>query len=560
MSLSFSYGSALARRSIFHLMTLIAVFIGSVAFVGVSDDFPLRDDWSFAIATRTLVAAHNWIPHGWSSMTLISNALWAAPICAVSPCGFDDLRLATLLASLLLFSATFFLVRLNGKGTALPLLAAFLVAFNPIAYALSFSFMTDILFSALLTISALLFILSLERDSLSLAALGTLAALAATFSRQLGLCVPLAYFLTRLLQTGDWRKKLVPALLPLLICAGSLWLYNFWLRETGKAPPFYNKPTDFSLDPLHILRQISVNPIVALLYLGLFSLPMLILTRRPTVVSNAHRWLSRVPLAAAAGAAFVAIMAMVIRQRIMPLGHDVIVQQGIGPLTLRDATVLELPNVPSLSAAFWIAVTLLSLLGMYELVRRVAIRAVNLVSTSRQIGVGPSEAPALFAATAILAYLAPVMAITMFDRYLVPLLPLTLFFLTNVSAAAPFERHRVLAAASLCLATAIFTVLAMHDYMAWNRARWAAITDLEKAGVAGPANLDGGFEYNGLFSYSPSYKPSSEKSFWWVDRDDYQIAFGPIAGLRTVREYPYETLLPPATRSILVLSKQAEKN
>ncbi len=123
-------------------------------------------------------------------------------------------------------------------------------------------------------------------------------------------------------------------------------------------------------------------------------------------------------------------------------------KQGIGPLTLRDATVLELPNVPSLSAAFWIAVTLLSLLGMYKLVRRVAIRAVNLVSTSRQIGVGPSEAPALFAATAILAPLSPVMAITMFDRYLVPLLPLTLFFLTNGSAPAPFERHRVLAAAS----------------------------------------------------------------------------------------------------------------
>jgi hypothetical protein len=558
MSISPSYGSALARRSVFHLMALVVIFIGSVAFVGVSGDFPLRDDWSFAIATRTLVATHIWMPHGWSSMTLISNALWAAPICAASPCGFDDLRLTTLLASLVLFSATFFLVRLNGKGTALPLLAAFLVAFNPIAYALSFTFMTDILFSALLTISALLFIASLERDSPTLAALATAAALAATFSRQLGLCVPLAYFLTRLLQTGDWRRKLVPALLPLLICAASLWLYNVWLRETGKAPPFYNKPTDFSLDPLHILRQISVNPIVALLYLGLFSLPMLLLTRRPTVVPNAHRWLSRVPLAAATGAAFVAIVAMVIRQRIMPLGHDVIVQQGIGPLALRDATVLELPNVPPLSSTFWIAVTLLSLYGMFELAYRVAIHAVNLVSTWRQKGVGPSEAPALFAAIAILAYLAPVMAITMFDRYLVPLLPLTLFFLTNVSAPASFERHRVLAAATLCLASAVFTVLAMHDYMGWNRARWAAIADLEKAGVAGPANLDGGFEYNGLFSYSPSYKPSNEKSFWWVDKDDYQIAFGPIAGLKIVREYPYETLLPPATRSILVLSKQAE--
>ena len=109
-----------------------------------------------------------------------------------------------------------------------------MVAFNPIAYALSFTFMTDILFTALLTISAFLFIVSLERNSDGLALLGALVALAATMSRQLGLCIPIAYMVARLLQEGDWRRKSIMALAPLILCAGSFMLFDGWLREAGR--------------------------------------------------------------------------------------------------------------------------------------------------------------------------------------------------------------------------------------------------------------------------------------------------------------------------------------
>jgi hypothetical protein len=44
-------------------------------------------------------------------MPLVTNALCAAPSCAISRCSFDDLRLTTLFAALLLFLATFLLVR-----------------------------------------------------------------------------------------------------------------------------------------------------------------------------------------------------------------------------------------------------------------------------------------------------------------------------------------------------------------------------------------------------------------------------------------------------------------
>jgi hypothetical protein len=557
---------SLPRISLLPLLILAVVFVGSIAFVGISGDFPLNDDWSFAITTRRLADAHTWAPVGWASMTLITNALWALPICIASSCGFVDLRLATMLAALLLFSATYFLAGFNSKRAYIPLAAALLVAFNPIAYALSFTFMTDILFTALVAISASLFIVSLERDSDGLALLGALVALAATMSRQLGLCLPLAYMVARLLQEGDWRRKSIMALAPLILCGASLMLFNGWLRETGKAPMLYGAPSAAMMTVLkspvtQMISRVGWNLITALLYLGLFSLPMLLLTRRPDFVAKAPSWPRWVPTAAASGVAAMAGVGLLAMHRTMPIVGNILVPQGIGPLLLRDAEILHLQNVPPLPSAFWIPVTLLSIYGMFELTARGAIYAVNTVLTRRFGRFEPGEAGVLFAATAILAYYAPLLLLpAVFDRYNLPVLPITLFFLASVSAAGSISRFRIFASLVLCLLIAIFSVLGAHDYMAWNRARWTAIADLQNAGIATPANLDGGLEYNGYFSYNPSGERREGKSWWWIDKDDYQITFGPIAGMRIFKTYPYETLLPPATRAIQVLTAVSDQS
>jgi hypothetical protein len=545
---------------------LAAVFVGSIAFVGISGDFPLNDDWSFAITTRRLAAAHTWAPVGWASMTLVTHSLWALPICLASSCGFVNLRLATMLAALLLFSATYFLAGLNSKRAYIPLAAALLVAFNPIAYALSFTFMTDVLFTALIAISASLFIVSLERDSVGLALLGALVALAATMSRQLGLCIPLAYMVARLLQEGDWRRKSMMAFAPLVLCAGSFVLFDVWLRESGRAPFLYGAPSAailavLKLPIVQMLSRLGWNLITALLYLGLFTLPLLLLTRRPNFVAKAPWWLRWVPTAAGASIAAIAGAGMIAMHRTMPISGNIIVPQGIGPLLLRDTAILQLENVPALPSAFWILVSLLAIFGMFELTARGIIYAVNTGITRWRGRFEPGEAGVLFAATAILAYYAPLMVLpAFFDRYNLPVLPLAMFFLASVSAAGAINRYCIYAASALCLLIAIFSVLGTHDYMTWNRARWTAIADLENAGIANPANLDGGMEYNGYFSYNPFLQKHENTSWWWIDKDNYQITFGSIAGKQVFKTYPYETLLPPARRAIYVLSDVPDPN
>jgi hypothetical protein len=552
------------RNPCIQLLALAALFASTIILVGPAGDFPLDDDWSYATSVRTFVTTGEWRPGGWTSMPLISNALWAAPICAASACTFVDLRITTLLASALLFAATYFLLKRHGEATILPLMAATLMAFNPIAYALSFTFMSDILFSALLTLSALLLVLSLERDSVALAALGTALALAATLSRQLGLCVPLAYLVVRMLQPGRWRPKLVSGLVPLILCAGSLLLLRAWLQATGRLPALYN------MSPMPVTQALSAatwrflfsifNLSTALLYAGLFSLPMLLLTQPAIPVDTAASRLRKLPLYAGAAVAILAIGSMVYLHRIMPLlgnvvSGNILVPQGIGPLTLRDTYILGLPNVAPLPRLFWIAVTLLSLWGAFQLVIRSVAYVVNTVARMRQGRLDAVKVSTVFPATAIVFYLAPLLWTGLFDRHLLPALPLILSFSIGASGSPSVERYRVVAAALLTLAMTVFAVLATHDYMAWNRARWSAISELQKTHDAGPANLDGGFEYNGLFSYDPSYRDVDGRSWWWVQKDDYQITFGPIAGMSIVKSYTYRTLLPPGNRSILVLHK-----
>ena len=91
--------------------------------------------------------------------------------------------------------------------------------------------------------------------------------------------------------------------------------------------------------------------------------------------------------------------------------------------------------------------------------------------------------------------------------------------------------------------------------MSWNRARWQAIYNLEQSSVADARSLDGGFEYNGLRSYSPTYVVQPPKSWWWIDGDKYMITFAPLPGMEIVGRYAYATYLPIATRFFYVLRR-----
>jgi hypothetical protein len=107
----------------------------------------------------------------------------------------------------------------------------------------------------------------------------------------------------------------------------------------------------------------------------------------------------------------------------------------------------------------------------------------------------------------------------------------------------------------LLASLSLYAVLGTRDYLAWNRVRWTALNDLLAGGKVTAADVDGGFEFNGWYLYDAAYKEMPGKSWYWVDRDSYLLAFAEMPGRVTFKEYPYIHWLPPYTGKIVVLKQ-----
>ncbi len=240
----------------------------------------------------------------------------------------------------------------------------------------------------------------------------------------------------------------------------------------------------------------------------------------------------------------------------MPLGQNILDPRGIGPLTLRDTFVLNLPNVPELPQWFWIIITGLSVLGAGLMLERLAILILTFYARHGLRGACKQNIEMFFLFGA-LTYFLPLPP-TYFDRYLLPLLPML------VTAMVPLEKNGLcFAPRRFMLGTAVpiimlmaFSVMSTRDFLAWNSVRWEALTNLVEKEHVPPAEIDGGFEFNGLYLYTEDYQPQPSKSWWWVNDDTYMVASGEVQGYEVLRRYEFRRLLPPGKGNINVLIRR----
>jgi len=545
------------------IAAVLLAYLGTIAFVNPIGDFPLNDDWSYALAVWSLVEHGSWRPTGWTSMPLITQSLWGAAFCLPADCSFTTLRISTLALSVVGVLGMYLLAREAEAPWPVAAAAAAVYGFNPLQYQLSHTFMADPAFSAVAILSALAFLRCLRTYSLSGLAAATGLAIVATLCRQLGLFLPLA-FAVALLALRGWRGRwLLRAASPVLACLAALLLFGAWMDATGRTPALYHQKVEllfsFLHEPVRFVRGLAARGLIALLYLGIFSLPVLLVARPVSGMFLTREGRIRaVPTTAAVLTVLGAVAALVLVTGPLPMTGpaegNVLIRQGLGPLFLYDMQLGLTDHVPELPRAFWLAATALGLLGGGLLAAHASTLACDLAVRTWQGRMGAGNAIQLFFLAALAIYLAPVTAGPFFDRYLVPAVPIAL----GLAAAYPGTGRRAApaaaaTAASLLLAMALFSVLGTKDYLAWNRARWAVLAELRSGGEVDPRDIDGGFEYNGLYFYDPDYRPQPGQSAWWTRDQERVIAFGPIAGFEIVGERSYRSWLPPAQRKLLVL-------
>lgn len=533
------------------LLALGAIWLLAIALVDPRGDFPLNDDWAYAATVEGLLRDGTFRPHDWAGMTLLSQALWGALAAVVFGFSAVVLRASTLVLGLASVAGVYLLGRELRAPRAVALLVALALAANPLFLGLSHTFMTDVPMLAPMIWALLCFARALRCDSTAAWAVGSGLSVAGVLCRQPALVVPLGLCAAVMVwPAAGWRWR-ARAALSVLLALGALWLYRIALEASGGLPANFGARDAFLTRLLQsplptALRLLYGNVLTALLYCGLFLLPPLLLFeagwRRARLTRP--RWITAVQIAAAALAA----ARLLSVGRPMPLIGNVLISSGIGPVTLHDWYIRGLANDPRLPPAVWLAVSAAAVLGVALLAGQL-IGAVRAAWSERRAG-APGRIMLLGTGA---AYLALTCVVVPFDRYYLPLLPILALALLPPAHAVP--RRAWIAAGALLAISGAFAIAATHDYLAWNRARWAALRQLTEDDGIDPRRIDGGLEFNAPRFFIPGTSGGGGRSWWWVIDDEYMISMGPVPGYEEVRRHPYPRWLPPGDAAIAVLKR-----
>lgn len=518
------------------LLGVLLLFVVVLAFTNPAGDFPLNDDWSYGTAVRNLVERGEYRLSNWTSMPLLTQVLWGSLFCLPAGFSFTALRFSTLVLSLAALALLVLVARQSGeRRPGLLLLGPLVLMFNPVYLALSQTFMTDVPFMAFTLGSLCLLILGVDRKSTTTLLVGMLLALLATLLRQTGFLIPVAFGIGYLSSRRPTAGRVALAAGFVAVVGAALLLYGRWLATTGRLPTAYDVQTTQVLAAVSsgivpTARQFAHSLLITFTYLGLFTLPIGLF-----FLSGASK--KRLVLLLVISAALLALT------RVLRIGFvgNILSDRGVGPFTLAPASFAAFTGSAVSKAVFG----LLALVGgtlLLEMLRRFVRNTRQSWTTTLCL----SFAALYFVSTVFLQQL---------DRYMLLYLPLLAAPAALELRQEPKSRHVTVTGLVVLILYAVFSVTAVHDYLAWNRVRWQALHHLTAELSVTADHIDGGFEFNGLYTYDENYIRTPGKSFWWVKSDDYVVAFDTMPGYALLRKYPVRSWLPAAVHHIYLLKR-----
>ncbi|MCC6723803.1 MAG: glycosyltransferase family 39 protein [Saprospiraceae bacterium] len=523
---------------------LTAIWLLAILLVHPIGDFPLNDDFSYARSTMNLSEGGTLRYDPWLSMTLLAQVLWGTAFCKLFGFSFTVLRCSTLVLGWVGIQAGYRLCRELGQSSQTSLLIALLLAFNPLFFSLSFTYMTDVPFFAFTMLSVLFYTRYFQKSEAKWLLLGSFFALAAVFVRQLGLLLPLAFAVAYLVQCGLRPKALLTAFGPLVVILALFFLYSDWLAQAQGLPDGYgNFKRLKEVIGNDTFTEIPLRLGILSAYLGGFLLPLVAL-----FFSSLRNGLSVKKNGAPLLASLVVGAAILLAWPRLPWAN-VLYNLGLGPKLLRDGFYFI--NVQPVAPTWVVNVLIFS--GFCGAMAAVILLVKN--GWKRLSETHPQKSVAVFGLSCTLLYAGFLMLdVHCFDRYFIQALPFLLLLILPVRQQI-LSKKRVWVAGAILLFMAAFSITATHDYLSWNRARWAALDFLTKEKNITPDRIDGGFEFNGWHRPTQQKEQPGPKSDWWVMDDAYVVAFGDMNDYKKMKGFPYTRWLPPGVDSVFVLKR-----
>jgi len=563
------------------MLFIFALWSIMIAVANPIGDFPLIDDWAYAESVRALLNEHRLVISDWSAMNLLTQIFWGWAFSSVMEPSFTVLRASVLVLGLLGVLAAFKLSREAAVPLPLALLGAVLLIVNPVYFTMSHTFMTDVPFFSFSAMSLLFLARAVNQDKVKDIAAGTVLLVLALLIRQLGFAIAIAYALAYMAGRRLSLSTVVRASLPLLACLFVQLSFRAWLDANNQLPAMHGYQIEqikhaFSLSVLDIATVFELNVFKTLLSLALFLLPLIVLiffylnekidavTALLLVIGTLLLYYS---LRLAGMQLFLLQSDM---QGAFGFGGNILNAFGVGP-SLQYGAVGYSPQYRIAVGYCWLFVGLLVVFAaglmlhfLYVAVRDLWINRSGIISTwfsGKAEGIGRIRLYILFGATTLIYCVPTFLLPTLYDRYLLlPMLTVSLLMQLKVAATVKLPHSKAGMVVLMTALAAIVTSLATHDYLAWNRVRWAALDHLVHWQGVVPERIDGGFEFNGMYLFSKDHlKPVSKG--WWVVDNEYLIAFSPVyfvrvKGYKVEASYPIDAYLPFSPRNIYVLHRK----
>ncbi len=536
---------------------LLLLAVGWAAFlliISPQHEYPIIDDWAYSGAVRQMFDTGTFHMPDWSDANLIGLVLWGTLWTRLLGFSFTVLTGSTLFLAALALFAFYALARTVGVTPGGALLGAALLGFNPIFVHLSYSFMTDVPFLALLLLACLCYARGCQGRGGLWLVLGSLFAAAAFLIREEALFVPLAFLLYLALEgwsAREWRRGAMIAvvLLPLLLAAG------WWLVTRGQPPnqaarlaangaaPFLFKLAWFQVI---LLRSLNILPLLALLVPAA-------LRWRPTRLWLVWLWLLLLPalmvLATLPGGNWIPVdtpsLTLVLGPLTIPLPQPLFVFGTVGNiLRVGGLDFYQYDQEPIWTPQVWWVLWVIGMLLGGLLVAKLCDGLLDWVQSLRQTPRAPlTPLAALYILGFLLFGSAVAFAGQFSDRLLLTFLPFVILFVVR-GAREWGDLGWVYSLAALLVLT-VFSGLLKTDQIAHDNARWeaAAWVQARTGGVQMGWDWDHWVQGGIIKSYQVGDLPAT--GF----RADYSVPYTSLLSGNKTRQVlgQAETHLPPLT-------------
>jgi hypothetical protein len=513
-----------------NLMLIASGWIVVLLILPPQHDYPIIDDWIYAGSVQHFLNTGVFVMPPQSQANLFGLTLWGAAWVRWLGFSFTTLTYSTLFLSFVALFSFYGLARSLGTPPWGAMLGTALLAYNPIFVHLSYSFMSDVPFLALMLLSCFCYVWGLQGHGRAWLWIGGVVAGYSFLIRQFGLLIPLAFLvylafdslLTRKLRLRD-MVEVVAA--PLAIIGG----WYIWTSGTPPSPGAVqeqNKAAQFIMkEPW--LRVILLRSIILLPLIALFSWTAIRIRR-------ARWWL----------VALSGIVVLVVLLNV-DLPNEEWVQTNlpvytaqVGPVAVDFSKQLftfgewgniirvtgidffEYPQEAVLSPEFWHALWVAGLALGALLLAGFADAFVDWLAGHRQKQ-PLSPMAALYLLGAASFFVSVALLGDTFDRYILTFLPFVVLFVVRGSAA--WGRLAWIYSLAALLLISTFTLLLKADSIEHDNARWQA--GMWMFARTGAVHV--GFDFNNWGSLQSS--------------DTYMIADAPHPELdfRVEQQFPY---------------------